>query len=169
MLSGKNTLPLSKGHSGDDVYYTHDLFCFFGSWLHHLPFPASACRQASGETIGVDVPDEFLKAWQEAVATNSKSAKGQLFQLWCAAGGQWGKNLGYMYTVFLQPQNYFKVKCFICKRHLLDDSKIQGWRFPTHVPVKIAMKERNATARSLTSHAYTKFKDRALNNLLYRL
>ena len=27
-VSGRNTLPLSKGHSGDDVYYTHNLFCF---------------------------------------------------------------------------------------------------------------------------------------------
>ena len=61
------------------------------------------------------VPDEFLKAWQEAVSTNSKSAKGQLFQLWCAAGGQWGKNLGYVDTAFLQPKTM--------------NSKVVSWSF----------------------------------------
>ncbi|CAL1158289.1 unnamed protein product, partial [Cladocopium goreaui] len=51
-------------------------------------------RQISGEAVSIAVPEEFLQAWQEAVSTNSKTAKGHLFQMWCHAGGDWGKNLG---------------------------------------------------------------------------
>ena len=49
-------------------------------------------RQVTGEITSITVPQEFVEAWENAVATNSRSAKNKLFQLWCAAGGSWSKN-----------------------------------------------------------------------------
>ena len=49
-------------------------------------------RQVTGEISSITVPQEFVEAWEQAVASNSRSAKNKLFQLWCTAGGSWSKS-----------------------------------------------------------------------------
>ncbi len=51
-------------------------------------------RQVTGEITSITVPQDFCDAWKNAVASNSRSAKNKLFQLWCSAGGSWSKIFG---------------------------------------------------------------------------
>jgi len=51
-------------------------------------------RQIDKDIPSPSIPVEFITAWKEAVGSRSRTAKNQLFQKWCEAGGNWGLTLG---------------------------------------------------------------------------
>ena len=63
----------------------------------------------TGENVGGSVPDEFVKAWAEACAAKSRTAKSALFSKWLQSGGDWGKHL-----VARKILSFFPATCF-CK------------------------------------------------------
>ena len=47
----------------------------------------------TGENVGDSVPEEFVKAWADACAAKSRTAKSALFSKWLQSGGDWAKHL----------------------------------------------------------------------------
>ena len=59
-------------------------------------------RQISGEVPppdGQTVPEELAQAWEEAVASRSRTKKNALFAKWCESGANWGMSLVCRYTI----------------------------------------------------------------------
>ena len=56
-----------------------------------------SCRQLAKQDDSV--PESFRQAWQQAVKSRSKSAKGALFQKFLQAGGDWSMILAYKLDV----------------------------------------------------------------------
>ena len=64
-----------------------------GSGKERQSHYAAFKRQVTGEVLSSGCPKSLMDAWERAVQTKSKTAKNQLFQKWCEAGGDWSQKL----------------------------------------------------------------------------
>ena len=54
------------------------------------------------------IPAEFIQAWNDAVKSNSRTAKNALFSKWCQAGGSWGSIFG---SILHECFTYIYISC----------------------------------------------------------
>ena len=59
---------------------------------HYATFKRQVAKQDQS------IPAEFIQAWNDAVKSNSRTAKNALFSKFCEAGGNWGSIFGSIYS-----------------------------------------------------------------------